>query len=655
MVRVTPLDVARIRVTDAFWRPRQEMVRQGMLRYQWKVLNDSVPGAEPSHALANFRIAAGEAAGAFEGYVFQDSDVYKWLEAVGHTLSHTPDPELEAWGKEVVGLLERVQQPDGYLDTYYILNGLDRRWTNLRDNHELYCAGHLFEAAVAFHRATGDPRILNVARRLADHLAGVFGAEPEKLAGYPGHPEVEMALMTLYRYTGEPRYRDLARFFIDERGRSPGYFAIEAEKRGETGRGYDARYAQADRPLRDQTTVEGHAVRAGYLIAGATDVALETGDADLLAVSRRLWDNMVAHRMYVTGGIGSQAANEGFTADDDLPGDRAYTETCAAVSVVMLAHRLLQAEPDAAYGDVMERALFNGVLAGADLEGRRYFYVNPLAVWPPASDRRADARHVKPRRQAWFACACCPPNLARLVASLGGYIYGESGDTLYVHLYVGSEATWRVGDQMVRIVQDSGLPWDGRVVIRLNLDRPTTLGLAFRRPGWADGLSATVGGEPLNEERDIEWRSGYGYLSRVWRPGDALTLEWAMAPMVVQAPPSVPDLAGQAAVVRGPLVYCAESVDNGPQLWNLLLDCRRPPVLAGAADGLAGIPGLDASGWRVSGVEAASTPASITERYGAMRPTTDPAFIRLVPYFAWANRDEGEMRVWLSAAHEAGA
>jgi Putative glycosyl hydrolase of unknown function (DUF1680). len=341
-------------------------------------------------------------------------------------------------------LIAKVQQSDGYLNTYFTIKEPDKKWTNLRDCHELYCAGHLIEAAVAYYEATGKKKLLDVACRFADHIDSVFGSEPHKKKGYPGHEEIELALIKLYRLTKEEKYLNLSKYFIDERGKRPLYFEIEAKERGNTNffdlwNKLGPKYFQVHLPVREQTTAEGHAVRAVYLYSGMADVALETGDKSLVNACKRLWDNLTKKRMYVTGSIGSMSIGESLTFDYDLPNDTNYSETCASVGLVFFAHRMLQIDPDRQYSDVMERALYNTVISGMSLDGKKFFYVNPLEVWPEACEKNKVKSHVKYTRQPWFGCACCPPNIARLLTSLGKYIYSKKAKEVFVHLYVDSE------------------------------------------------------------------------------------------------------------------------------------------------------------------------------------------------------------------------
>jgi len=394
--KLDPLLIKNVRVKDEFWAKRLQQVREVLIPYQWEALNDRIPAVEPSHAIENFRIAAGEKEGEFYGWVFQDSDVAKWLEVVGYCLMNHSDQELERLADDVVELMANAQQPDGYLNTYFTIKEPAGRWTNLRGNHEMYCAGHMIEAAVAYYEATGKRKLLDVVCRLADHIDAAFGPEPGKRRGYPGHEEIELALVKLYRATGEERYLRLSKYFIDERGQEPHYYDIEAKARGDNTPGgkYDKAYSQAHLPVRKQTTAVGHAVRAMYLYSGMAAVAAETNDETLVTACKRLWNNLTKRQMYITGGIGSAVQGEAFTFDYDLPNDTAYTETCAAIGLVFWAHRMLHLDTDGEYADVMERALYNGALSGISLDGKKYFYVNPLEVWPEACEKRQDQKHV---------------------------------------------------------------------------------------------------------------------------------------------------------------------------------------------------------------------------------------------------------------------
>ena len=638
------LTLKQIHITDPFWFRVRETARREGIPYQWKALNDEIPGAEPSRCMRNFRIAAGKMQGEHAGFVFQDSDIAKWIEGAAWSLRWHPDPVLE---KIVDGAIEEVvaaQQPDGYLDTYYIINGLDKRWTNLKDNHELYCAGHMIEAAVAWYLVTGKRVLLDAMIRFVDHIDSVLGPEDGKLRGYPGHPVIEMALMKLYRVTGDPKHLKLARYFVDQRGQSPLFFEEEDERNRNRFYWKDSyfryQYYQAGKPVREQEDAEGHAVRAMYLYSGMADVARETGDASLAEACRRLWNSVVSRRMYITGAIGSSEYGEAFTFDYDLPNDTIYGETCAAIGLVFFARRMLELEPESGYADVMERALYNGVLSGMQLDGRRFFYVNPLEVLPEASLKDHGKHHVKVERQKWFGCACCPPNIIRLVSSLEDYIASVRGSALYIHLYTGGDLEASVDGNPVRLETQTNYPWDGRIAITATPETPVSFTLNLRVPGWCSAWALKLNGRPVSPAVT----GGYLSLDRLWNPGDRLELSLEMPVSFISANPRIREDAGKVAVSRGPLVYCLEEADNGRDLHLLRLGKVRPEECRadwkpGKLEGIVEIttPGLreDAGGWGdtlySAGKEISSSPVSLT----------------WIPYYAWANRSPGEMLVWI--------
>ena len=643
----TELALQRIRLTSPFWARYQALVREVVVPYQWEALNDRLPDAEPSHAIANLRIAAGREQGAFQGMVFQDSDVYKWLEAVAYLLCREPDEALERAADEVIELIAAAQQPDGYLNTYFIAKAPAERWTNLTECHELYCAGHLFEAGVAYVQATGKRRLLEVCCRFADHIDTVFGPAPDQLRGYPGHPEVELALLRLHETTGEPRYRSLAQYFIEQRGTWPHFYDIEYERRGRTsfwdnhGRDWmvrDKAYSQAHLPIVEQTAATGHAVRFAYLLTGVAHLARLSGDEAKREACLRLWDDMAQRQMYVTGGIGAQGWGESFTSAYDLPNDSAYTESCASIGLMMFASRMLQMEGDGRYADAMERALYNTVLAGMSLDGTRFFYVNPLETVPRVMPGSHVYDHVKPVRQRWFACACCPPNIARLLASIGRYVYTQRDDALYVNLYLGSEAEFERNGAHFKLRQRGDYPWDGRIELDVLADAPFATTLALRLPEWCAQPQLQVNGEAVQIDAD----KGYARLTRRWHPGDCIVLELPMPVRRVSAHPSLRQAAGKVALQRGPLVYCLEQVDNGPDLHQLVLP----------ADAVFRVlPGEGVLGGKqviqVEGVRRLPAGGDALYRYDAGTPAQQRQALAFVPYFCWANRGEGEMRVWV--------
>ena len=642
--QVEPIPLQQVKISDPFWNHYLELIRKEVLPYQWRALNDLIPDAAKSHAIANLQIAGGQAEGEFHGFVFQDSDVYKWLEAVGYSLATHPDPGLEALADQVVEIIAKAQQPDGYINSYFTIAKPQERWTNLRDCHELYCAGHFFEAAAAYYQATGKAKVLEIACKFADYLVEVFGTNPGQIPGYPGHEEVELALIKLYQVTNDERYLKLSKFFIDQRGQEPHYFAVEAEKRGEIRRHAppwsDHSYHQAHKPVREHTSAEGHAVRAMYLYAGVADIAYYTQDRELLETCLKVWDNITRRRMYITGGIGSSAHAEAFSFDYDLPNERAYNETCASIGLFFFAHRMLKLAQDSKFADVMELALYNGALSGISLDGKRFFYVNPLEVWPEACEKRNDHRHVKPTRQPWFGCACCPPNIARLLASLAGYIYTKVDDSeLFTHLYIGGTAELTLKGQRLAITQESGFPWDGTVKLILNTASDLDFTLALRIPAWCQNPSITVNGEHIDIKSGFE--HGYVKIQRTWSNNDRVELEFPMQVALITANPKVRANRGKVALTRGPLVYCLEEADNGDNLHNLIINPDGRFEVKYKQPLMNKITIITAEGRRELDNWGDVLYKANTE------PDTEPVTLTFIPYYSWANRETGEMLVWV--------
>lgn len=640
--KIRPLPLNDVNILDQFWCDRIETARSTSIEYMWKALNDQIDDIPPSHCIANFRVAAGLEEGEFKGYVFQDSDLYKWLEAVGYSLMTHPDADLERRADEAIELAGAAQRADGYLDTYYIINGLDKRWTNLCANHEMYVAGHMMEAACAYYLATGKDRLLNIACRFADHIDSVFGPEPGKKRGVPGHQEIELGLARLYRVTGEMRYLNLAKFFLDERGQKPFYFDEEAKNYTSEelqrmkffpNHGVERySYQQAHKPVREQTEAVGHAVRLGYMLAAMAEVGALAGDETLDAAAQTLWEDVVNRQMYITAGIGSMGDGEAFSFDYDLPNDFMYTETCASISLLMTAQRLFWRKADASYGDIAERALFNGILSGVSLDGKKYFYTNPMEMWPERCARRHDM-HVDAERQGWFGCACCPPNVLRTLTGLGQYLYGKENDTLYVNQYVASDAAFEIDGRRITLSQRGQYPWNGR--IQLSVDADAHFTLALRIPGWCRSAQLRVNGQPVN--LDALMHEGYALLSRDFCATDEIVLEMEMPVERVYCNDHVPFNAGRVALMRGPLVYCIEQEDNGGQLWNLRIGTEEPRAQF-QPDLLNGVTTLEVPGTREVTDDAL---------YSVHRKQERPCQITFVPYWAWCNRTPGEMMVWV--------
>jgi uncharacterized protein len=608
----------RVTVSDHFWAPRIDVNRKETLPAEYRQL-------EKTGRIDAFRLGWRPGM-ANKPHIFWDSDVAKWIEAASYSLAAHPDARLAKLLESVASLIASAQQPDGYLNTYFTAVEPKMRWKDLRDNHALYCAGHLIEAAVAHYQATGSRTLIDAMCRYTDYIGRVFGRRRGQLRGYCGHEEIELALVKLYHATGEPRYLALSRYFIDERGRKPSYFEAEARRRGEKAEGhFPLSYYQAHAPVREQKEIVGHAVRAMYLYSAMADLAGETGDATLLAACRRHWKQAVERLLYVTGGIGSSRQNEGFTFDYDLPNEAAYCETCAAIGLIFWAHRMLQLDCDSRYADVMERALYNGVASGVSLDGKRFFYENPLAS--------TGSHH----RQDWFGCACCPPNIARLYASLGAYAYSESVQGAAVHLYIAGEARLNVAGQEFTLRQETNYPWEGRVTITLDMPRPARFALRLRQPGWCETKHLTVNGS-RTRCRAIK---GYVIVDRLWQPGDKVELDMPMPVTRVYADPRVRMDCGRVALQRGPVVYCIEGADNGTDLDALSLPADADLTARFEKGLLGGVVTIRGKAVRASGAGWGDA------LYRQKPPRTTGAHIKAIPYCTWDNRAPGEMLVWI--------
>ena len=609
--QIQPVSWKNVNINDEFWSPRQKSLASVTMRQQ---LDELVAKKYKQ----NFERAAARQTGGYVGYVFNDSDVYKVLEAASYVLGKNKiawlDQEVDGW----IDLIGRAQLADGYLNTAYQLDKPDKKWTNLRDDHELYCAGHLFEAASAHYEATGKTNFLKIATKLADHIEARFGEG--KRMGYPGHPEAELALMKLWRATGEQRYFRLAQFFIEKRGTH--FFAAE-HKTPE--KDYDGTYWSDNVPIREHSSIVGHAVRAAYLFSGVTDLAHETHDQELKAMLDRVWKSTALKRMFITGGIGPSGSNEGFTVDYDLPTHTAYQESCASIANALWNYRLALLNGEGKYADVMEQAIYNGALAGINMAGDKYYYVNPLAS--------TGGHH----RQDWFGCACCPPNLARMIGQLGGLTYGTKEDQLFVMMYVGGSVSTKVAGSNVKLDVKTNYPWDGKVQLTVHPGSTRSFGIALRQPGWG-----VIGGLTVNKQAvKYNVKDGYVSLRRTWKEGDVVELEIPMPVRKVVSHPSVKDTAGMFALKRGPLIYCLEEVDNpidmdrvGVPLSNDFLPVV-DPKLFNKTTVLEGTGFFTSEGsWAGRLFQAVGTPLKVK--------------LRAVPYFMWDNRKPGNMRVWLS-------
>jgi DUF1680 family protein len=581
---------------------------------------------ETAGNLANLRLAISGATQGYRGPAFMDSDLYKTLEAIGWELARAASPALADFARDATALLEQAQQADGYLNSYVQVTGAPR-YAKLSSSHELYCAGHLIQAAIACHRGAGLTGLFGVARRFADHLVGEFLGTA---SGLDGHPIIETALVELYRETGHAPYLRLASQFVEQRGRG---------LIGDSG--FGRRYLQDQQPARESVTEEGHVVRALYLESGVADVAAETDDAQLLGCSAGRWDDMVATKTYLTGGNGSRHSGESFGDSFELPPDRAYNETCAAIASFQWSWRLLLATGDGKYADLMERVLYNGFAAATSTDGKRFFYVNPL-------QRRED--HFEEddpgRRREWFSCACCPPNIMRLVASLGHYLATTADEVLYLHQFATAAITTPLAGGDLAVHMRTGYPWSGRVEVRVSAAPEASCGLAFRVPGWSANPRFWLNGEPAVPQRTSH---GYAVVRRCWQPGDVLEYDTDLRPRLTYPRARVDAVHGMAAIERGPLVYCFEQADQpaGLSVEDLVLAGgslrEREDSLPGA--GPTVLVEADAAGrppTRYSGLPYTSTPQE--EAVG------DPVTATAIPYFQWDNRDGRAMRVWLPVA-----
>lgn len=608
-----PVGVSAVTLTDTFWEPRLRLNREVTIPSQLK-------HCEETGRIDNFRRASGKKQIDFQGIYFNDSDVYKWAEAAAWSLATHPDPKLEADLDAVIEEIAAAQDADGYLNTYFSLERKPERFTNLKDMHEIYCAGHLIQGAVAHHRATGKRSFLDIACRLADHLYDTFG--PGRRVGACGHEEAEMGLVELYRETGEARYLELAGLMIEARGHKPPVLG------GST-------YHQDHQPFSEQSEMIGHAVRHLYLCCGAADVTAETGSAEYRRALDTLWQNFTKKKMYVTGGAGSRWEGEAFGADYELPNERAYTETCAAIGSVMWNWRMLHLSGQAQFADHIETTLYNAVLPGLSLDGREYFYQNPL------TDRG------KHRRQEWFGCACCPPNVARLLASLPGYFYSvDDDDNLYVNLYAANRAAIPLpGGETVTVEQETDYPWDGTVTLTLKQAPSRSFTLFLRVPEWAEEAAFTVNGQP-SEDVEMALPGFYARIEREWKSGDVVEMRLPMPARLRASHPFVTSNRGRAAIQRGPLVYCLEQADHeGSDVWDIVLPsdvCLTPERRADLLNGVVTLKGeglaKDHRQWE-------------DDLYAPYHPADETGFrpvkVTAIPYYAWANRASGPMQVWI--------
>ncbi len=637
------ISLKNIHISDAFWRKYIKLVKDVIIPYQWDILNDNLDGVETSHCIENFRIAAGEKQGEYYGAVFQDTDVAKWLEAVGFVLNYERDEKLEKLADETIDLIGRAQQPDGYLNTYFTIKEPELRWANLTEGHELYTAGHMIEAAVAYYEATGKKKFLDIVSKFADLICRTFGPEEGQIHGYPGHQEIELALVKLYRATGKKQYLEMAKYFIDARGQGENYFLkeIKSEKYKllmPEFVNYDPVYSQSDLPVREQQKAEGHAVRAVYMYSAMADLAYEYEDDTLFEACSRLWNNIVNKQMYITGSIGSSGILERFTTDYDLPNDYNYSESCASIGLAMFGKRMADITKDASYMDTVERALYNTLLSGIAMDGKSFFYVNPLEVWPASCMDKTSKEHVKPVRQTWYGVACCPPNITRTLASLGQYIYFQEKDRIYTNLYISNQAEVEINGVNFMLELSGDFPWKNQMKFRITAEQETPASFYFRIPSYARKFNIRRDGKNI----DFTVENGYAKVEGSFQE-TVLNISFEAPAEFVHANPQVRADSGKTALVKGPIVYCLEETDNGENLASVFVQSDQEIQEVYEKKLLGGCLVLKVPGKKIS--EESWDGQTLYRRGGP--PVLEETELTFVPYGYWGNRDKGEMLVWV--------
>ncbi len=628
---ITPVAFTQVTITDKFWQPRLETNRTVTIPYD-------VQKCEETGRIQNFEIAAGMKDGKFKGIRFDDSDVFKIMEGAAYSLAMHPDSILDAYMDALIQKIAGAQEDDGYLYTNRTIDPLNpapaagkERWSFLDQSHELYNVGHMYEAAVAHYLATGKQSFLNVAIKNADLIINTFG--PEKQYGVPGHQEIEIGLVKLYRVTGEEKYLNMARYFLDTRGKT-----IDGAKYPQQHNSY----FQSHIPVIEQDEAVGHAVRALYMYSGMADVAAITGNQEYIQAIDKIWENVVYRKTYLTGGLGAKHEGEAFGANYELPNLTAYNETCAAIANCLWNHRMFLLKGESKYYDVLERTLYNGFLSGVSMAGNEFFYPNPLSC-----DGHFEFNQGSKTRKPWFDCSCCPSNVVRFLPSLPGYIYATRSNEVFVNLFIASEAAFEANGVSMRIAQSSDYPWNGTVNFKVDPAEATNLTVRIRIPGWALGkpvpgdlyryvettnrkVSARVNGV----DQQMKIVDGYLNIERTWQKGDVVALNLPMNLNLVVSNENVIENHGRLAMERGPLVYCAEGIDNDGHVFNLLLTDYSPITVNWEPDLLGGVNVVKA---KVHSFKVRETGEEIRTRSHSLMA---------VPYYGWSHRGAGEMNVW---------
>ncbi|SCC07335.1 glycoside hydrolase family 127 protein [Weissella bombi] len=645
------LSVKNVEITSEFWKRYRELVVKEVLPYQWDVMNDEADidisinpqgdgRNQKSNAVANLKIAAGQMDGHHYGFPFQDTDVYKWLEAVAYSFEYHPNPDLQQITDRLIDLIADAQDDDGYLSTFFQIDAPERKFKRLQQSHELYSMGHYIEAGVSYYEATGNEKALEIARRMGDCMIENFGLEDGKIHGYDGHPEVELALVRLYETTNEDKYLELAHYFLNQRGQNPDFFDNQNKADGwdnellDGMRDLPRTYYQSAEPIKDQQTADGHAVRVVYLCTGMAYVARYTHDQDLLEACHRFWNDIVNRRMYITGNIGSTTTGEAFTYDYDLPNDTMYGETCASVGMAFFARQMLNIEANGSYADVLEKELFNGSISGMALDGKHFYYVNPLEADPEASQGNPGKSHILTHRADWFGCACCPANLARLITSVDKYLYTVNDNQILSHQFIANKTQF---DNGIVITQQNNFPWEGNIQYDITgVETATSFGI--RIPGWSMSNYSLV----VNDvQQELTPQNGFVYLDITGDTHIELTLD--MSVKFMQSNNLVRADYDKTAIMRGPLVYAAEQEDNSAPLWLYRVDTKQEAQVQYESELLNGVVTINLAAKK----EKVDSDTSALYHELTIKQESDVVF-KMVPYYSWANRSDGQMMTWIN-------